>query len=93
MGGRAIIPLIGKEAERLDVKTRNRIISNLSDINALVPVREIKEKKDFGDIDFLFSEDIPRHIVLNRITSIMKDDGFTYNGQVPNDNVYSFQFF
>ena len=92
MGGRAIIPLIGKEAERLDVKTRNRIISNLSDINALVPVREIKEKKDFGDIDFLFSEDIPRHIVLNRITSIMKDDGFTYNGQVPNDNVYSLAF-
>ena len=92
MGGRAIIPLIGKEAERLDIKTRNRIISNLSDINALVPVREIKEKKDFGDIDFLFSEDIPRHIVLNRITSIMKDDGFTYNGQVPNDNVYSLAF-
>ena len=92
MGGRAIIPLIGKEAERLDIKTRNRIISNLSDINALVPVREIKEKKDFGDIDFLFSEDIPRHIVLNRIISIMKDDGFTYNGQVPNDNVYSLAF-
>ena len=92
MGGRAIIPLIGKEAERLDIKTRNRIIFNLSDINALVPVREIKEKKDFGDIDFLFSEDIPRHIVLNRIISIMKDDGFTYNGQVPNDNVYSLAF-
>lgn len=92
MGGRAIIPLIGREAERLDIKTRNGIISNLSDINALIPVREIKEKKDFGDIDFLFSDDIPRHIVLNRIISIMKDDGFTYNGQVPNDNVYSLAF-
>ena len=92
MGGRAIIPLIGKEAERLDIKTRNRIISNLSDIAALMPVREIKEKKDFGDIDFLFSGDIPRHIILNRIVSIMKDDGFSYNGQISNDNVYSLAF-
>lgn len=92
MGGRAIIPLIGQEAERLDIKTRNRIISNLSDIAALVPVREIKEKKDFGDIDFLFSGDIPRYIILNRIVSIMKSDGFSYNGQISNDNVYSLAF-
>lgn len=93
MGGRAIIPIIGQEAERLDVKTRNRIISNLSDITALVPVREIKEKKDFGDIDFLFSDhDIPRPIIINRIVSLMKDDGFSFNGSITNDNIHSLAF-
>ncbi len=46
MGGKAIIPIIGKEAKRFDINIRNNITSNLSIVDDLVPVREIKEKKE-----------------------------------------------
>ena len=93
MGGRAIIPLIGKEAERLDLNTRNRIISNLSVFHDLNPVREVKEKKDFGDIDFIYSNNnFERLYVIERISNMLKTNGFTYNGYVNNDNIYSLAF-
>ena len=69
MGGEAIIPIIGKPAERFNVKTRNLFISSLSPISDLVPIREIKEKQDFGDIDFFCSSSFKNCLIAKFVLS------------------------
>lgn len=89
MGGEAIIPIIGKTAERFNVKTRNLFISSLSPISDLVPIREIKEKQDFGDIDFLCSSSLKREEVLKQIIMLLQNNLFSFKGKITNDNIYS----
>jgi hypothetical protein len=89
MGGEAIAPLIGKTAKRFDVKTRNLLISSLSSVSDLVPIREIKEKTDFGDIDFLCSSSLKREEVLKEIIMNLQNNFFSFRGKITNDNIYS----
>jgi hypothetical protein len=92
MGGKAIIPIIGKEAKRFDINIRNNIISNLSIIDDLVPVREIKEKKDFGDIDFLCYSELKREEKNNQIIVEIEKNNYSFQGKITNDNVFSLAF-
>jgi hypothetical protein len=92
MGGEAIAPLIGKTAKRFDLKTRNLLISSLSSVSDLVPIREIKEKTDFGDIDFLCSSLFKREEVLKEIIMSLQNSLFSFRGKITNDNIYSLAF-
>lgn len=86
MGGRAIASLINQEeANRITLEQKNEYLQFFSQVNGLSPVREIKSKIDFGDIDFIYSS--------------CKDDGFfveliktkyDYHGHVKNGNITSF---
>jgi hypothetical protein len=89
MGGEAIAPLIGKTAKRFDVKTRNLLVSSLSSVSDLVPIREIKEKNDFGDIDFLCSSSLKREDILKEIIMSLQNNLFSFRGKITNDNIYS----
>ena len=92
MGGKAIIPIIGKKAERFDRKTRDIIISSFSNVSDLVPIREVKEKSDFGDIDFLCYSSLKRDEVIKEIILNMQNSLFTFKGKTVNDNIYSLAF-
>ena len=86
MGGRAISKLINQEeANRITLEQKNEYLNFFSNINGLTPVREIKSKNDFGDIDFVYCS--------------FKDDDFFmeliktkyhYYGRVKNGNITSF---
>jgi len=92
MGGRAILPIIGKEAQRFDKKTRDIIISSLSNVSDLIPIREVKEKKDFGDIDFLCYSSLKRDENLKEVILNMQNSLFTFKGKTVNGNIYSLAF-
>jgi hypothetical protein len=86
MGGRAIAKLINREeAERIDLTQKNKYIEYFSQVGNIMPIREIKSKTDFGDIDFIYTSNKDD----NFFADLIKKE-YQYNGHVKNSNITSF---
>lgn len=86
MGGRAISKLINQEeANRITLEQKNEYLKFFSQVSGLTPVREIKSKIDFGDIDFIYcscKDDI-------FFAELIKTE-YEYHGHIKNGNITSF---
>lgn len=86
MGGRAISKLINQEeANRITLEQKNEYLKFFSQVSGLTPVREIKSKTDFGDIDFIYcscKDDV-------FFAELIKTE-YEYHGHVKNGNITSF---
>lgn len=88
MGGRAIIPIIGREAERISRQEKDHYLLLFKNLN-YHPVREIEEKEDFGDIDFLISYAQTKKEVLEKVENLLKINNHALTGNVMNSEVIS----
>ena len=88
MGGRAIIPIIGKEADRITREERDKYLFLFSSLNYL-PVREIEEKEDFGDIDFLISNSLTKKEVLTKVENLLNNNNHSLTGHILNSDIIS----
>jgi hypothetical protein len=91
MGGSAIKSIIGKEADRINLEERNKYISLFENhSNIFVPIREIKCKTDFGDIDFLTPSFYFKDVRCSVFEKILKSSGIDINGKVTNSDIISY---
>jgi len=88
MGGRAIIPIIGKEADRITRQERDHYLFLFKSLN-YHPVREIDGKEDFGDIDFLISNSQTKKEVLEKVENLLTKNNHSLTGHILNSDVIS----
>ena len=91
MGGGAIKPIIGREADRMSLEERNLYVSLFGNhSNIFVPIREIKCKTDFGDIDFLTPSFYFKEVRCSVFEKILKGSGIDVVGKVTNSDIISY---
>lgn len=88
MGGRAVIPIIGREADRITKEEKNNYLLLFKNLNYF-PVREIEEKEDFGDIDFLISNSLTKKEVLTKVETLLINNNHSLTGHILNSDVIS----
>lgn len=84
MGGRAIIPIIG-ESKRITKDEKKHYLSIFT-YPIFLPIREIGEKEDFGDIDLLIEDNSAIQIFEN----ICKQNNIKINGFIKNSEITSY---
>jgi hypothetical protein len=88
MGGRAIIPIIGKEADRITKAEKEDYLLLFKSLD-FYPVREIEEKEDYGDIDFLIQSNQSKKEVLDKVTNTLSQKNYSLSGSIMNSEVIS----
>jgi hypothetical protein len=84
MGGKAIIPILNKNSERITKAEKNYYLSLLP--SNFLPIREIASKEDFGDIDLLISN--PNFY--NLFETVMSKNNIKINGKIKNSEITSY---
>jgi hypothetical protein len=85
MGGKAIESIINKESERITLDEKNFYLS-IFKFPDFLPIREIGEKKDFGDIDLLINDLNGLYIY----EEICKQNNIKINGKIKNSEITSY---
>lgn len=88
MGGSAIKSIIGREADRISLDQKNFYISLFNNYYTFLPVREIKSKIDFGDIDIL--TDTPYERVKDQFENILVKANIGITGKSRNSEIVSY---
>lgn len=84
MGGNAIIPIVG-QSKRITKKEKQHYLSIFT-YPTFLPIREIGEKEDFGDIDFLIEDNSAIKIFEN----ISNQNNIKINGFIKNSEITSY---
>lgn len=84
MGGNAIIPIVGN-SKRITKEEKKHYLSIFT-YPIFLPIREIGEKEDFGDIDLLIED----NSVIKIFENISKEHNIKINGFIKNSEITSY---
>lgn len=88
MGGRAFVATHGV-AKRFDTETASRFHSALSTLRNCYPVRELRCKSDYGDLDYLVSDNVDRKRFFYEVDYALQSAGFPFVSSSTNGNTVS----
>lgn len=88
MGGRAFVATHGV-ASRFNTETASKFHSALSVLSRCYPVRELRCKVEYGDLDYVVSDSVDKNRFFYDVDYALQSVGYTYGSRSVNGNTHS----